>query len=390
MSPKPVIVVNKNTPQAVEVFSTVGEVIALESSELTPDVVRDADILIVRSETTVDGELLKGSRVGFVGTVTIGTDHVDLEYLKRRNIALASAPGSNANSVKEYVAAALLAWAKRTSTDLAGKTIGIVGVGNVGSRVADLAAMLGMIPLLNDPPRARASRDSAFLPLDTLMECDIVTLHVPLTRSGEDKTWHLFGKDRIGAMKSGSVLINTSRGAVVDSEALLAALGSGHLSAAILDVWENEPDIDANLLEECLIGTPHIAGYSLDGKLNAVRMVYEQLCRFLKTTPRWPEKTIAPHEVVHITVPAGISGEQAIIAHAVRQAYDIERDDSLLRGIFRLDPAARGQYFSRLRADYRTRREFHHVHVDAMSGQATAGESLRKLGFRVRVGSKAS
>jgi len=205
----PTIVVNKNTPFIFEAFSQLGNIRMLGTSEVTPDAVRDADILIVRSETRVDRDLLEGSSVRFVGTPTIGTDHVDLEYLTGHGIVFANAPGSNANSVAEYVAAALLAWADRTGTSLGGRSIGIVGVGNVGSKVVNVARALGMVPILNDPPRMRESGDASFKSLDELMDADVISLHVPLTRTGEDKTWHLFDASRIGKMKKGPVLINT-------------------------------------------------------------------------------------------------------------------------------------------------------------------------------------
>ncbi|MBM2845533.1 MAG: Erythronate-4-phosphate dehydrogenase, partial [Bacteroidetes bacterium] len=280
MSNGTLIVVNRNTPAVVETFSRLGKVIALDTHEVTRESVRNADVLVVRSETRVDRGLLDGSRVRFVGTVTIGTDHVDLEYLAANGIGFASAPWSNANSVAEYITA-LLVWSKRTGEALNGKTIGVVGVGNVGSRVVRVARALGMNVILNDPPLARKTGDPAFLPLDELMGAGVLTLHVPLARSGSDATYHLFDETRLCRMKRGSVLINTSRGAVVETNALRAVLASKQLSTAILDVWEDEPGIDLTLLNNVMLGTAHIAGYSLDGKLNALRMVYGEVCRFL-------------------------------------------------------------------------------------------------------------
>lgn len=380
----PLIVVNSRTPLAAELFSRIGEVIPLESSAFTPDTVRNADIIIVRSETRVDANLLEGSRVRFVGTVTIGTDHIDLNYLKSKGIPLASAPGSNANSVKEYVAAALLTWSERTGNPLKGKTIGIVGVGSVGSKIAELARVFGMTHLLNDPPRARAEDRTSFLSLDDLMDADIVTLHVPLTQRGEDRTFHLFDKNRIGRMKRGSVLINTARGGVVSSEALKQALRSSHISAAILDVWEKEPAVDPELLHLVMLGTPHIAGYSLDGKLNAVKMVYESVCEFLKIPAQWPKDLGKREGPERITVPRNITGVQEVVIAAVRKAYSIEEDDSALRALAEFPPDVRGTYFSRLRSEYRIRKEFGHFEVDLSPKQVAAGTILRKLGFRTR------
>ncbi|MEX2117011.1 MAG: 4-phosphoerythronate dehydrogenase [Bacteroidota bacterium] len=379
---KPVIVVNRSTPFAAEVFAHLGEVIALESAEVTNKTVRDADILIVRSETKVDKTLLEGSRVRFVGTVTIGTDHIDRSYLNSKGITFASAPGSNANSVAEYVVAGLLTWVGRTGQSLKGKTIGIVGVGNVGSKVVNVVLALGMIPLLNDPPRARKESESSFLPLDELMNADFITLHVPLATSGDDATLHLFDKQQIGKMKRGSVLINTSRGAVVETAALQNALASTHLSTAILDVWEHEPVINKELLDRVMLGTPHIAGYSLDGKLNALKMVYEDVCNFLDVQPDWSVDAGAPEGSSRLQLPAHLKNEMAL-AFAVRQAYDIELDDSLLREASAITDGRPGEHFMNLRAEYRIRREFGNFEVQLY--QVGPGAVLQQLGFRTLV-----
>jgi erythronate-4-phosphate dehydrogenase len=378
----PVIVVNRSIPFADKVFSQIGKVIVLESHEVTKETLQNAEILIVRSETRVDKELLEGSSVRFVGTVTIGTDHIDCEYLRSKGIAFASAPGSNANSVAEYIAAGLLTWSGRTGQSLKGKTIGIVGVGNVGSKVVSAANALGMIPLLNDPPRARKETAGSFLPLDGLMNADFITLHVPLTKSREDATVHLFDKKRIGKMKGGSVLINTSRGAVVETGTLRSALESSHLSAAILDVWEHEPSIDKKLLSQVMLGTPHVAGYSSDGRLNALKMVYESVCRHLNVQSNWPADTAAPEGPSRFHIPAHLDNEQAI-AFAVRQAYDIELDDSLLREGSGISVDRQGEHFMKLRAEYRVRREFANFEVEL--DPTRPASVLRNLGFKTIV-----
>ncbi len=376
---RPKIVVNKSTPRAVEVFSTVGDVHALDSSEFTPQAVRSADILIVRSETRVDRQLLEGSSVQFVGTVTIGTDHIDAAYLQSKNIRLASAPGSNARSVMEYVCAGLLSvW----NGDVAGKTLGIVGVGHVGTLVARMAKALGMRVLLNDPPLSRATKDTKFVSLDELMSADAITVHVPLTTSGQDATYHLFDESRIKKMKRGSVLINTARGGVVETHALLDALTSRHLAGAILDVWENEPGINGDLLQRVTIGTPHIAGYSLDGRLRAVAMVYEEVCKFLRVSPSHP---VSEQEIVQdIIVPSNLSGMD-VVRFVILSAYDILADDSILRRVGDRPLSERGIYFTRLRSNYRTRHEFTHWNVRVSRAQEEASGILRELGFRVSV-----
>lgn len=382
MSSKPLnIVVNRNTPLAVEVFSRLGNVTALDTTDVTKQSVRNADILIVRSETKVDGNLLGGSAVRFVGTVTIGTDHIDLEYLASREIQFASAPGSNSNSVAEYLAAALLVWSQRARQTLRGKTIGVVGVGNVGSKVARVARSLGMNVVLNDPPLQRKEGSDAYRPMDELMGADFISLHVPLTRSGPDATFHLFDEHRIRKMKPGAVLINTSRGSVVASSAVSGALSSKHLSTAILDVWEVEPVIDMALLNQVMLGTPHIAGYSLDGKVNALRRVYEQVCRFLKIPAEPVDVPIDGTGREEISVPEDMSGEEAVLHNIVRQTYDIELDDRLLRHVVSLPGSERGPFFMKLRADYRIRREFPHTRVILSSRHESLHETLRNLGF---------
>ncbi len=379
------IIVSRNTPFVVEVFSRIGNVMALDTAEVTREAVRDTDILIVRSETKVDASLLDGSAVKFVGTVTIGTDHIDLEYLQSRGIAFASAPGSNANSVAEYVIAALLVWARQSGTLLKGKSIGIVGVGNVGSKVVRAAKALGMMPVLNDPPLKRMTRDSSFVSLDELMECDIVTLHVPLTWTGQDATYHLFDERRLAAMKKGGVLINTSRGAVVETSALSSALRAGHLSAAILDVWEREPDIDIDLLQQVFLGTAHIAGYSLDGKLNALRMVYEEVCRHFGFDAVWQVDTGVLGETPRVCVPADVFTSQDVLDLVVRRVYDIEYDDMQLREIMKVPAPQRGRYFMKLRAEYRIRREFFNTIVELPSQLASVGKTLDELGFKTSI-----
>ena len=382
-NPRPIIIVNKYSPTASEMFGRLGIVRSLKSEEITREAVKDADILIVRSETMVDRSLLEGSKVRFVGTVTIGTDHCDLEYLRSQEIGFASAPGSNSNSVAEYVTAALLSWGKKTGQQLSGKSIGIVGVGNVGKKVAQMARILGLTVLLNDPPLQRVTGDPAYRPLDELMEADFVTLHVPLTHHGEDATYHLVAESPLSKMKRGSVLINTSRGGVVDGSALKSALYSHHCSTAILDVWEGEPGIDVALLDNVMVGTPHIAGYSLDGKLNAVRMVAENVAQFLDVPFEHigePDGKVESEFRVETPDPGGDVKEQ--LYHVVRQAYDIELDDSRLRKIILMPPGKQGPYFMKLRDEYRTRREFRNWVVAVPEKKGELNQILRDLGFR--------
>ncbi|MEK7996351.1 MAG: 4-phosphoerythronate dehydrogenase, partial [Planctomycetota bacterium] len=279
------IIADANIPFVSECFSSIGQVRVVGGREITPSVAADADVLLVRSITAVGPELLTASKVRFVATATIGFDHIDRDFLEQNNIGFASAPGSNANSAAEYVIAGLLEVAQRHHLNLEGSSIGIIGVGNVGGRVASKCAALGMDVLLNDPPLQRQTQDAKYVPLDGLLGCDFITLHTPLTFEGPDKTHHLADERFLGSLKEGCVFVNASRGGVVDSRALKAAVRSGRLRAIVLDVWENEPAIDLELLKMVDIGTPHVAGYSLDGKIGGLIMIYKSVCEYFGLKP---------------------------------------------------------------------------------------------------------
>jgi erythronate-4-phosphate dehydrogenase len=371
-----------NTPLIGPAFRGIGDLTLVETGAFTSAVLHGADVLIVRSETRVDESLLAGTGIRFVGTVTIGTDHIDTSHLASRGITFASAPGSNANSVKEYVLAAMLEMTRRRGSSLRGAVLGIVGVGNIGSRVAAMAEGLGMRVLLNDPPLARATGDTKYLPLDALMEADIITLHVPLTRTGPDATVRLFDGPRIAALKPGALLINTSRGPVVHGASLLEALRSGHLSGAVLDVWENEPAVDAELLREVGLASPHIAGYSLDGKVNAVIQVRDAVLRCFGGMVPWdPWGEVAPPEAP-VIVP-GPGEPEARLHQAVMHCYDIRSDDAALRQTLNLPAEDRPGAFSRLRKQYRVRREFQNFLVQAAGLSPGSQTALEAAGFRL-------
>jgi erythronate-4-phosphate dehydrogenase len=370
------ILADENIPFAAEVFSSLGAVQALSGREMTRDTVRDAELLFVRSVTDVGEELLDGSRVKFVATATIGTDHVDTCYLASRGIGFASAPGSNARSVAEYVCAALLVLEGRGVVRLEGSTIGIVGVGNVGTRIAALAEALGLRVLLNDPPRARAQRGGAFVPLSEIAaSSDIVTFHTPLERAGRDPTHHLVDAGFLETLKPGVVVINSSRGAVADTAALKSAAAGGKLGALVLDVWEHEPQIDCDLLSAADLATPHIAGYSYDGKVAGTRMIYEAACRFLGREPSWPPTIPARQDLsAHI--------EGGTLLDAVRASYDIEADDRRMRHAHRGgDAAERAEEFRRLRKEYPVRREFANWRITLGPQAESIRGRLKAVGF---------
>jgi len=394
------IIADKNIPFVAECFSCIGEVEVVAGREMSASLVREADVLLVRSVTPVDSELLAGSKVRFVATATIGFDHVDTEYLAKSDIGFASAPGSNANSAAEYVIAALLNVAQKKNCDLQGKSMGIIGAGNVGSRVAKKAAALGMKIYLNDPPLQRQTGETKYLPIEELYDCDFVTLHTPLTFEGIDKTYHLADERFFKSLRVGCVFLNTSRGGVVDSGALKAAIRAGKFGAVVLDVWEYEPNIDAELLEMVDIGTPHIAGYSLDGKVAGTIMVYEAACKYFGLEAKHSVDDFLPEpNVSQLKIELGAGTEQDVVRQMVEKIYDISRDDSNLRQILS-KPEKGVEFFDSLRKTYPIRREFQNTKIilateDTESTEnklkrdstmKSLSEKLAGIGFKVEDG----
>ena len=374
------IVADENILFVHEAFEPMGEVISAPAAAIDRTLVADADMLLVRSVTKVDAGLLEGSNVRFVGTATIGVDHIDLGYLDQRGIAFSSAPGSNATSVAEYLVAALFVLQQRHGLQFDGLKLGIVGVGNVGSRVLPRAQALGFDCVLCDPPLADRTGDDKYSPLEAIFACDIITLHVPLMKAPPYPTWHLVDEDFLAEMKPGALLINTSRGAVVDNSALKAALERGELRGAVLDVWEGEPLVDLDLLQRVDIATPHIAGYSLDGKVKGTQQIYEALCTHLGVTPQWDPKSVMPHpECPTLTVDAQTSGS---LSGALEAVYDIMRDDGALRAVREIPENERASFFQRLRKEYPRRREFYNTHVTVDGRDTTLEQQFLGLGFR--------
>jgi len=378
------IIADANIPYVAECFSSIGEIEIVRGREITLAVVANADALIVRSVTRVDSALLANSRVRFVGTATIGFDHIDTEYLSRKNIGFASAPGSNANSAAEYVIAALLEIGQKHKINLEGKSIGVIGVGNVGSRVAKKAAALGMKVKLNDPPLQRQTGDAKYLPIEELFDCDFLTLHTPLTFDGVDKTFYLADKKFFQSLKQKCFFINASRGAVVDSVALKAAIKTGLLKAVALDVWENEPNIDVEILKMVDVGTPHIAGYSLDGKITGMIMVYKAACNYFGISPKFDIEDFSPEPIMpELAVNPGDSDEQEVLWKTVQRVYDISKDDRRLRDIIKETSEKKGKFFDGLRKDYPVRREFQNTRVILESPNKPIAEKLAGIGFRI-------
>lgn len=286
------IVIDRNIPFIREPLEGLGETVYLKGDAITPDVMHDADILLTRTRTRCDAKLLDGSKCSFIGTATIGTDHIDLEYCRKRGITVRNAPGCNAPAVGQYVLSAVKT-ILRDSESFADKTIGIIGVGHVGTIVARWAESLGMKVLLNDPPRFGSGAPG--VSLDRIAEeCDVITIHTPLTRTGEHPTYHLLGEEFLSRLKRRPLLINSARGGVMDTVAVKKALASGLVSAVAIDCWENEPDIDTDLLAAATVATPHIAGYSYEGKVRATAMTLDSLTEYLRPQGIAPAKLAIP------------------------------------------------------------------------------------------------
>ncbi|UCC97184.1 MAG: 4-phosphoerythronate dehydrogenase [Phycisphaerales bacterium] len=381
------IVADANIPFVKECFSSIGRVDVLGGRQITSDSLDGADVLVVRSITEVDEDLLAGNKVRFVGTATIGFDHIDIDFLRDNHIGFASAPGSNANSAAEYVIAGLLDVVRKYDMDLEGKSIGIIGAGNVGGRVAKKCAALGMEVLLNDPPLARQTRDAKYLPLDELFGCDFVTLHTPLTFEGPDKTHHLADERFFKSLRQGCVFVNASRGGVTDSEALTAAIREQRLRAVVLDVWENEPAIDTELLKMVDVGTPHIAGYSLDGKIAGLIMIYKAVCDYFGLRPERNAADFLPEpSVPRVELNQNTGAEQDALLDVVTKVYRIARDDQRLRRILDEPAEKRSAYFDGLRKNYPVRREFHNTEVILEDDTDPLAAKLAGLGFKVKRG----
>lgn len=359
------------------VLDDVADMVYLPGREISAADVRGADALITRTRTCCDASLLDGSGVKFIATATIGHDHIDTQYCDKKGIAWTNAPGCNSSSVEQYILSVLLNTAMQDGHDLKGKTIGIIGVGNVGGKVEKISRALGMQVLLNDPPRARAEGTGDFVELERILqEADIITLHVPLNVSGEDKTLHMADHVFFKGLARKVLLINSSRGEVVDPGALKKAILENRLADAVLDVWEGEPAIDQSLLNLVRIGTTHIAGYSTDGKANGTSMSVQAVSRFFELGfDEWYPATLPGPEHPEITLDGTGMDMQAILHEVVNIAYNVLGDDWKLR--------ESPQRFEELRGAYPIRREPGAYRVKIINDEAGAGPVLEQLGFQV-------
>lgn len=387
------IVIDENISFAAEAFEGFGNIRLLPGRSITRSETADADALIIRSVTQIDRELLEGSSVKFVGTATIGTDHIDLEYLKNRDIFFTSARGCNADAVAEWVFTALLYACSTRGTSLAGKSMGIIGYGNIGSRVARFAKGLGLRTVINDPPLQHSdcgvsSTDVTFSGIDEALSCDIVTLHVPLLMNGKYKTHHLINADNINLLRPDCIFINAARGPVVDNSVLEDYMKTNPDFTALLDVWEHEPGINPGLMDMALAATPHVAGYSLEGKVNGTAIIYEKFCGCFRLTSEWvPRLHFPDNNVIAVSEPnsvktapaSGFSRED--ILHSVFSAvYNIQEDTQKTKEILSLPAGERALYFDRLRKNYLLRREF--FNYTAKTGSDEIRKILELFRFR--------
>ncbi len=380
------IICSTNMPLVKEAFSTIGEATILEGRTITASDLKNADIFATRSTTKVNEALLAGSTVKFVGTATIGIDHMDTEYMENNNIKWCYSPGCNANSVSEYLVAGLLHLANKHKFTLEGKTIGVIGVGNVGKLVVKKAEALGMRVLQNDPPRERAENSSQFVPLETIIaESDIITVHVPLTKNGIDATYHLVNKEFFNKTKPGLIFIDAARGPIVDTPALISAIDTGAVSYCIMDTWEGEPDLVQELLDKVDIGTPHIAGHSYEGKVYGTIMVFEQACKFFGIESDWDPEPYMPAPIVpNISIDGSGLQDEEVLHKIVSQVYDITQDDANLRKISKIKGDNRKAHFDKLRKSYPMRREFRFTTVTAKNISDKLRNKILTLGFKIK------
>jgi erythronate-4-phosphate dehydrogenase len=369
------IVADHKIPFLKGVFEPFAEVVYLPGGKIKKAQINDADALLTRSITQCDSKLLEGSSVKLIASATIGDDHIDKEFCQSKSIKWTTAQGCNANGVVQYFTAGLLSVSEKAGFVVKDKTIGIVGVGNIGSKVANTCRTLGMRVLLNDPPRERVEGSKTFNDLEIIQkEADIITFHVPLTYGGPEKTFHLFEHDFINKLSKPIILINTSRGPVTDSEALKYGKDQGKISHLILDVWEGEPHIDPEVLELASIGTPHIAGYSIKGKAKATEMIVHSVSEFFNLPLKnWKPDLGLQNMILHVDVKN--LNEQQSIQKVFQAVYDIQKDDELLRE----NPSD----FERIRGSYVFRRENSGYILNLKNSNQNIVQVLSELDFKI-------
>ena len=370
------IVIDANIPLGDAFFSTVGEVLAVPPREIAKEHLRNADALVVRSVKTIDADLLANTSVKFVGTCTAGFDHLDTKGIEALGIHWCNAPGCNANSVVEYVVSAMCA----LNLDWLQAKIGIVGCGNVGGLLHRRLSDLGVNCCCFDP-FLTLGQNSDLGPLENIFDCDIVCLHTPYTTTGRFPSHHLFNAENLSNLKRGAVLINAGRGGVVDNLSLLDLLQQRADLRCVLDVWEQEPNLNDQLLEQVNLGTPHIAGHSIDGKMKGTAMIYSALCQYFNLQEQCRLGDLdTPPQLQDIVL--GHASVNTSISEAVLSAYDIRKDSEALRQSIATTKNAAAS-FDQLRKNYPERREFYHYRVKLAEANSALSQTLSALGFGV-------
>jgi len=367
------IIVDQNVTDAENTFALHGDVIRVDGRHLKRDQLESADALIIRSVTKVNAGLLDNTPVRFVGTASIGTDHLDIPWLAQEGIKWASAPGCNADSAAQYTLAMIWLACLRLGRNPAGLRVGIIGRGNVGLRVQRLLNTIGATTVANDPPQADRG-EPGLVSLDEALEQDIVCLHVPLTRDGPYPTWRFIDQRALARLPNSALLLNTARGNAVDGNALLAELLSGRLQAA-LDVWPTEPLIDGLLLDKAIVATPHVAGYSNEGRRNGSLMVYRAFCDWAGEPPL--ASSNIPGDLPKLTIGEG----DDTLSKALDASCFVKHHDQAMRNLLPLTIEQRAIEFDQLRRHYPYRRDFHAWQVSGSPPESL--EVLRRLGFSV-------
>lgn len=370
-------IIDDKIPYIKGALEPFGEVLYLSGPKTTTEIAKDADAIITRTRTICNEQLLSGSTVKIIATATIGFDHIDTDYCEKVGIHWTNAPGCNSKSVEQYIASALFVLAERKDFILKGKTIGVVGVGQVGSKVAKVCELFGMNVLLNDPPRARAEGAEKFCSLEKIKEeADFITLHVPLYMQGEDATFHLADDAFFLSLKRKPYLFNSCRGEVLDTQAAKRAVQDQRISGLVVDCWENEPDLDLKLLEMVDLGTPHIAGYSKDGKANGTTQSIQAVSKFLGLgIDDWTAKDVELPDNTRIELDGSSLTQEEILSKAILTTYDIRTDDANLR--------ANTSLFEKWRGDYPVRREYPTYTVHCKNVEKETVDIIKALGFRV-------
>jgi len=371
------IVADENIPAVEHFFADLGEVVTLPGRAIATEDLSRADVLLVRSVTPVNQTLLAETPVRFVGSATIGVDHLDTHWLDAQSIPWAAAPGCNADAVGDYVLAVMALAAEEQGRDLSDYSVGIVGAGNVGGRLWQRLIALGLSVKVSDPPR-ESDGETGFSPLETVLSQDVVCLHTPLTHGGTHPTYHLIDSAVLESLRADQLLISAGRGGVVDNEALLARLRASDGGPTVaLDVWENEPGVLLDLACRVWLGTPHIAGYSLEGKLRGTAMIHQALCRSLGLGPQKPLDPVLP-EPPPVEPPLSERADRP--ETWILAAYDPREDAARFRASLKGNDSERAQAFDQLRRHYPVRYEFSRRSLGAPV-ESTLAAQLRAAGF---------